>query len=166
MGLGVCCIDGGSEMSVARRVEAEAQRSLELLRAIEKTVENVVGMSKVFEGIAESVRDLAGRIVVGDEKAELDPDGKNVEVFATGQAVCEELLARFERCLDSARADARLREDDGVAAAYEQAIAAVRDLVGAMEDLIVAITVHDGAASGPASEPFTCADDLIAFLRR
>ncbi len=166
MGLGVCCFEGGSEMSVARRVEAQAQRSLELLRVIEKTVENVVGMSKVFEGIAEGARDLATKIVAGDEKAELDPDGKNVEVFATGQAVCEALLARFERCLASARADAMLHEEDGVAEAYEQAIAAVRDLGGAMEELIVAITVHDGAASGPASEPFTCADDLIAFLRR
>jgi len=111
-------------MSVACRVEAEAQRSLELLRIIEKTVESVVGISKVFEGIAD-----------GDEKAELDPDGKNVEAFAAGQAVCASLLTRFERCVASARVDARLRNDDGV-------------------------------ASGPASEPSTSADDLIAFLRR
>lgn len=166
MGMGVSCCGSESEMTVARRVEAEAQRSLELLRVIEKTVESVIGISKVFEGIADSMRDLAARIVAGGEEAELDPDGKNVQIFATGQAVCESMLTRFERCLASARADTMLREDDGVVEAYEQAIAAVRDLGGAMEDLIVAITVHDGAASGPASEPFTCAEDLIAFLRR
>ncbi len=166
MGLGVCCFEGGSEMSVARRVEAEAQRSLELLRLIEKTVEQVIGISKLLDGAAEGVRDLTTRIVSGSEKAELDPDGKNVEVFSMGQDVCANLLSRFNACVAAAQSDTRLNEDDGVVEVYERAIEAVRGLDEAINELIVAISVHDGVASGPASEPFDKADELIAFLRR
>ncbi len=166
MGAEVSCFDDESELSVARRLEAQAQRSLDLLRAIERTVESVVGISKVLEGIADGMRDLAARIVNGDERAELDPDGKNAAVFEAGRAVCLALLGRFERCVAAARADVELREDDGVVDAYELAISAVRDLDEAIDALIVAIAIHDGAASGPASEPFSRADDLIAFLRR
>lgn len=158
--------DGGAEVLLARCVRADASRSVQLLRLIEATIENIAGISSLLDAIVDGAREMERRVCAVERAAtELDPDDSLVNAYTMAQEQCAGLLERFIQGSGLARSVASLSRDGGLAEAYDQAAQAARDAFDALEDLKFAIQQHDALASGVGEDAFSTADAVIAHLR-
>lgn len=144
---------------------ATAERSLNLLAAIERTVsvmsgvaEQLAANSAVVEALTERIRAIPKALKL------LDPGNLLAARFDLVQEAAQMLARKYEARRLSALDDPALREDDGVADCYAEAIEQLERMFEAYEDLKVAIAEHDADAS-PVSRSFDNVDDLIAALR-
>lgn len=158
--------DGGAEVLLARRVRADASRSVGLLRLIETTIEQTAGTSSLLGAVAAGAREMERHVLaIRRATTEIDPDDSLIQAYTTAQEHCAGLLERFIEGSALARSAASLREDGGLSDAYDQAAEAARDAFDALEDVKFAIQQHDALASGVGEEAFSSADAVIAHLR-
>lgn len=146
----------------------ESARSLELLRAIETTVD-------VNHMIADVFGQISGRITAAIEAVCLRPSDNPVSpvdadgsMRAAGEQALDAIEAVIERMSQKRRGtalDETLSEDDGVVESYDRVIEALTECHGLINELNWAIMEHD-ADRAPLSGkgPFKSAKDLLAAL--
>ncbi len=146
----------------------EAARSLELLRAIETTVE-------VNNLIAEAFEHINHRITASIEAVCARPSENPAEpIDADGsiRAMAEQALDVFCSAVQtmSSKRDAALRDgdlshEDGVVESYDRVMEALTDSHGLINELNWAIMEHDADRSPLSGKgPFTSAKELLAAL--
>lgn len=146
----------------------ESARSLELLRAIEVTVQVNELFTESFEHIAHrlsmAVESICGR--PADNPAEpIDSDGTIRASLETTLEVLCLIAGRMDVVRKSAVNDRELREDDGVVESFNKAIAAVIEAHAIINELNWAIMEHDADRSPLSGKgPFRSAKELLAAL--
>lgn len=143
-----------------------AARSLPLLRDIEHTLNWLEHRTRLFETLtefADKVNDQLDKIV-----GVIDADGSLSTAMEDAQQAIDEVYRALIDKRQSGRDDTRLTEDDGIEAAYTEAIAAAADLHNAINRLRWNIGEHDVDAEPRISNPervFSDPDKLEAYLR-
>lgn len=139
-------------------VREDAARNLDLLRAIESTINNLDRLT------ARTRADLqfADRVFAWLEHSNevVDPDEKiQAELEAAQSAVADLYGALIDR-RTHARLDPMLNEEDGVEDAYTRTIAAVADLHNAINSIRWNIGEHDIDAQPKCLSKQYSADDI------
>jgi cytochrome c556 len=155
-----------------RRIEQqvdEAGRRLEVLAAIEQTCGALRADADLFRSEARRVHDLASKLnaLAPRDTAAIGAEAQAAAaVFRAAQDLAQRAVAYLRSSREAARRDPRLRDDDGVVDAYDEAIDAVcdwHDALDALADCVLEIEADHAGAGSPA---FESADDLIAALRQ
>lgn len=146
----------------------ESARSLELLRAIEITVQVNEMLSESFEQIArrftQAVEAICGR-KVDVTKGPIDADSTIRASLETTLDILNQLGLRIESGRRSALIDDDLRHDDGVVESFDRTISAISEAHAILNELNWAIMEHD-ADHAPLSGkgPFKTVDELLAAI--
>ena len=143
-------------------VRADTARSLDLLRAIESTLtwlERLTGQLRTDAVFAEKVTHGLENI-----DGVIDPDDSLQAALEKAQQDVENLYSLLIEKRQAGRDDRELTEEDGIEAAYTEAIAQAADLHNAINTLRWAIGEHDiDAEPKRLSRTYTC-DDLAALF--
>lgn len=147
---------------------SESARSLELLRAIEATVQVNELLAESFEQItnrfAQAVEKICGRDASAPNAA-IDPDG----AIQTSLETTLDTLALLVDCMkgerESAVRDDNLHSDDGVIESIDRAISSVTEAHSMLNELNWAVMEHDADRSPLSGKgPFRSAKELLAAL--
>lgn len=139
-------------------VSADAARSLVLLRDIEITLawlNRLAGTLRANAEFAESVNSDLGAI-----ESVIDPDDTIQGALEEAQRGVDALYNILITKRQSGRDDRRITEDDGIEAAYTEAIAQAADLHNAINTLRWNIGEHDIDASPEPQGPIYSANDV------
>jgi hypothetical protein len=155
------------ELDYLRRSVADyTVRSLELLRAIEETIDSLCALSeqaRVFAGLfSKEAERIISSSHIGDVL--LDPDlAAESELLETEKAIADlhQVLMEKRRLADGAP---ELSPDDGVGEAYAEAIAQVADLHNAIDRLRAAIGEHDAETEDVGGRIYESPEALFADL--
>lgn len=144
--------------------------SLQLLRAIDGTVNALMGISSVADGLARIMNDMGTEIRALDviEGDYLDPDDKTISSLESSANNLKDYLTILVRKRAAIDRDSRLCDHhcDALHDAYETASASVAELIDAIQFARAAIISHDLACEprgGP--EVYDTVDALILSLR-
>lgn len=122
-------------------VLADAARSLDLLRAIESTLDWLVRLTGQLNTDAEFAVNVNKGL--SEINGVIDPDGGFEKSLLTAQEGVEQLYLMLINKRQHGRDDDQLTDDDGIEAAYTEAIAAAADLHNAVNSLRWNIGEHD-----------------------
>ena len=145
-------------------VEKAAHRSLDLLKAIESTLDALCYDEKVYNAFAGFAHQALDRIRKMKPIKAIDPDGTVAETLLKAQTATKAVYERLMVKHRSAVKDVRLTEEDGIAGEYQQLITIVADLHDCLNDLRWAVGEHDAelyAARGPV---LTSIEDIEKHL--
>lgn len=158
---------GARVAAIARSAETV---SLDLLKAIDGTVDALNGVAKIASGFHSLLHGLSDEVNAADvvEGEYIDADDTAIDGLNRAAGELKDYLAQLVRRRTTIDADPRLCEHhcEALHDAYEAAITAVAELVDALQAARAAIIAHDLKAEprgGP--EVFATVDDLIADLR-
>lgn len=153
-----------SGMASPTQVQAYAGRTLDLLQAIEKTVDYLVENRDLIRVLSVGISDALEKLQAESIEVPLDPEGRVCELFSG----CLDAIARMhhnsQRRRAAAAADGRLRHDDGVVEAYDAFIAALNDAHQDVHDLKDWIETHDALLEQPVGGAFVDVDDLFLAI--
>lgn len=142
---------------LAAAVRADAARNLGLLRDIENTLAWLERMTAQIHAdviFAEKANDTLGNI-----HDVIDPDDSLQDALEKAQHAIDELYNVLIAKRQSGRDDKRLTDDDGIEAAYTNAIAEAADLQNAINTLRWNIGEHDiSLQQGEVSKPYDTND--------
>ena len=139
-------------------VSADASRSLDLLRDIEITLawlRRLTGKLRADAEFAEAANES-----LGDIADPIDPDDGIQTALEQAQNEVQALYQLLIDKRDAGRRDQRLTEDDGIEAAYTEAIAQAADLHNAINTLRWNIGEHDIDARPAHPGPTYAADEV------
>ncbi len=148
----------------------ESARSLELLRAIELTVQVNEMLSESFEQISRrftlAVEDICSRDPY-TSKHHIDADSSIQASLETTLNILEQLKLRMISARRSAVADNELLHDDGVVESFDRVVLAISDAHSILNELNWAIMEHDAERAPLSNEgPFKTAKELIAAITK
>jgi hypothetical protein len=146
--------------------EAIGTRSLELLRAIERTMSNLSVEADLLRGVAQATAKVREGLMVRPPAQRIDPEGRIDAQFDSVLDKAAEIYADWKRRRQAALDDPALRDGDGVADAYQEAMDALRALHDETQALRDLVAEHDCDFDEVLPGTFTNADDLIAALDR
>lgn len=154
-----------SGMASPTKVQAYAGRTLDLLQAIEKTIdyltENRDHMAVLASGVVKTLEELhRARIEVV-----LDPEGRVCELFARCLEAIERMHQNSTVRRESAVNDCRLHVEDGVVEAYDAFLASLSDAYAVLHELKEWIHTHDSLLEPSLEGTFDSVDDLIGAIR-
>ncbi|MCJ0877906.1 hypothetical protein MRX33_10215 [Pseudomonas sp. JI-2] len=145
-------------------MSAGAARSLDLLKAIDGTIDSVTHHCQLLEVCEGALRKAIAAINEG-LNTEFDEE-QIVPVLEGLQESLASALVSFERKRKAALLDPRLKGSDGVVDAYDCLISAALSLNEAAEELRWAILEHNADMEGPHEAVVLSDDDEIAaFLK-
>ena len=146
-------------------VKADAARSLELLHAIESTLAWLNKLSKTLNAntsFALEANDNLDKIwCLIDEDEKLANEMESAQVMV--EELYQELLAKRQHAIN----DHNLTDEDGIADAYTEAVAAAADLHNAINTLRWNIAEHDVDVSKSCDGPgpvITSREELKEYL--
>lgn len=143
-------------------VNAFAARNLQLLSAIENTLDALDSDIKIIVGIDASYEELRQRLE--STEAVIDSDGRIESNLVKASDACSRIYHDAQQRHVSACTDPLLNPDDGVADAYESFMDAIRHLHDTVEDLREWVATHDAVLQPSTSAVFSNADDLFESL--
>lgn len=143
-------------------VNAFAARNLQLLSAIENTLDALDSDTQIIVGIDASYEELRQRLA--SFGAVIDPDRRIESNLTKASDVCSRIYHDAQQRHVSACTDPQLHPDDGVADAYTSFMDAIRRLHDTVEDLRDWVATHDAVLEPSISPVFTNADDLFESL--
>lgn len=145
---------------------AMAERSLDSLRSIERTIDVVTGVCEAVRAVGQMLAEFTGELwKAGRRTAKIDPEGNTVRLLDRVQESTQELARRYGAKREAELARAGGRDDDGLIGAYDEALACLDELFNVAEDMKTAIVEHDVEFS-PRSGPFESVDELLVSLRK
>jgi len=147
-------------------IVSDAQRSVQLLRAIETTIRALCYERTKFEAAAKFVHQFAEAVKAAKRgKTELDPKGVVEKNLLDAQSAVHKLYDELIEKRQSARDDHRLTEEDGVAEEYTTAIAVVADLHNGLNELRWAIGEYDADVAPRGARRALTVDEMEGFLK-
>lgn len=145
----------------AQEVDAESARSIQLLKEIDITISSLNRLTAQLHSDADYAEKFMREI--DHTTPEIDPDNTIASKLDETQSIVCRVYNELIQRRESGRHDTRLCEEDGIEAAYTEAIAAAADLQNNLNDLRWHILEHDADLS-PISSSFNNAEDLIQNL--
>lgn len=139
-----------------------AARNLELLAAIENTLDALAADSKLLAAIHDSYSEIGERLQGRTEA--IDPDSRIAATLTKASDACARIHRDVQARHRSACADPQLHPDDGVADAFEQFMDAVTSLHDTIEVLREWIATHDATLEPTTGAVYDNVDDLFAAL--
>lgn len=150
----------------AERVSDNSAQSLELIRAIDRTVDWLSALQDFANGEFKSAERFVRLIQDSDISVEIDPDGLVCTNLEEAVKLLERLVEILERKKQAAHDDPLLEgeNEECVIDEYDKTIALHSDLCEALVDLCSVIRTHDAELEEVVG-PFDDAEDLIAYLK-
>ena len=142
--------------------QAFAARNLELLAAIENTLDGLSADTKLLRAIHDGYQEIQDRLA--GIKEPVDDSGRIQAALEKASAACARIYHDACKRHQSAKRDPQLRPGDGVAEAYGDFITALRDLHDTIEALREWIATHDAVLQPTTGAVYSSADDLFAAL--
>ncbi|WP_103018132.1 hypothetical protein [Alicycliphilus denitrificans] len=142
--------------------QAFAARNLELLAAIENTLDALSADTNLLHAIHAGYREIHEKLE-GTATA-IDEGGRIQGILDKAGASCARIYHDACQRHQSACQDPQLRPDDGVADAYSAFIDALRELHDTIEYLREWIATHDAVLQPTTGTVYASADDLFAAL--
>jgi hypothetical protein len=147
-------------------VVSDAQRSLQLLREIETTIQALCYDRTRFEGAAKFAHSAAEAFKHLMRDKPFDLEGKAEEKLLEAQRAARGLYDGLVEKRAVAQQDARLDDEDGVVEEYTRAIAVVADLHNGLNELRWAIGEYDAdVAPKRKGKVLETAADIESFLK-
>ncbi len=146
-------------------VQAFSARNLQLLHAIETTVDSLSADVRIFGALADDVDARLHDLQQGNGAAgPLDPEGRvSANLSKTGDALARIHVDAVHRHA-AACSDHRLSDDDGVADAWNDYLGSVCHLHDAVEALREWIAIHDSVLQPSTGDVFDSVDELFESL--
>ena len=142
--------------------QAFAARNLELLAAIENTLDGLSADTNLLRAIHDGYQEIQARLT--GTSGPIDDSGRTQATLEKASAACTRIYHDACKRHQTARQDPQLRPDDGVAEAYVEFIAILRELHDTTEALREWIGTHDGVLQPATRAVYPSADDLFAAL--
>lgn len=143
-------------------MEAFAARNLQLLTAIESTLQALDSDTKIITAIEASYQEIRDSVAESEHVA--DANGNIENSLRKASDTCVRIYQDAQRRHGHACTDPDLRPDDGVADAYSVFIDAVRSLHDSVESLRDWIANHDAILQPTTGEIFATVGDLFESL--
>lgn len=151
-------------MGSPSRVQAYAGRTLDLLHAIEKTVdhlsENRDHIAVLAGGMVKTLQMLQNAKI----ETSIDPEGRVCDLLGQSLDALARMHASSARRRESAVADTRLRHDDGVVEAYDNFLSALNDAHEVVHELKEWIETHEALLDSPSGTTYSEVDDLFTAM--
>ncbi|MFJ0381005.1 hypothetical protein [Bordetella bronchiseptica] len=146
--------------------KVDSARSLDLLRAIEDTVDANNVFARTFSALASNCAGATESIcnISIEKRKEIDADGAICTGIESAIDRLRDLVGVLQRKRAAAVADTQLRNEDGVASSFESAISAILNARDELNELKWAVMEHD-ADLAPIVGPFDSVEQLISALR-
>lgn len=145
-------------------LQACAARSLQLLQVIEATVSAVTSDCDMLRLLTRDLADIERSLMDRTPEVLLDPEGRVSGTLGILEDIAERLHRRASAAYRAAVNDAELRDDDGVADAWEDCVTAAADLHGAAQSLRERVALLDGLKSPRSGATYATPDDLFAAM--
>lgn len=142
--------------------QAFAARNLELLAAIENTLDALSTDIRLFRAIDAGYAELHDKLQ--DMDTEIDAGGRIQAMLEKAGAACARIYRDASARHQSACQDPQLQTDDGVADAYADCMQALRALHDTIEMLREWIATHDAVLQPATAAVYASAGDLFAAL--
>lgn len=146
-------------------VASDAQRTLELLRVIETTIQALCYERARFEGPAKFTHLAAEQIRNAKRVVPLDPEGKAEENLLKAQDLIRNLYDNLIEKRKYAQQDDSLTDEDGVVDEFTRTIAVVSDLHNGLNELRWAIGEYDADLAKGSGPILRNAGELEGFLK-
>lgn len=146
----------------------DSARSLDLLKAIEVTVESNETLRETFLQISHQVPKIT-EIICGrqceSEDNVIDADGEIRKALESAMDNLSAMSIELKQRRAYAAADSNLRNDDGVVESFDQLIESIADAHDTLNEVNWAVMEHDADASPRSGKgPFRSARELIESL--
>jgi hypothetical protein len=137
-------------------------RNLELLRAIEDTVDGLVADTDLVTSISRTYSELKSQLL--PNTTEIDPSGRICAVLDKASNSCVRIFNDANNRHVSARLDPQVRPDDGLVEAYNEFVSAVSELHDTIVELSDWISSHDAVLQPTTGQTFETVDTLFDAL--
>lgn len=148
--------------SFGQRVEFEATRSVDLLKAIDDTIYACAVLKETISALATEAHNQIGNLKRADSPA--DPDGSIQQKLEAARDSLAALYKMFVTRRDSAHNDKRLSDEDGVVDAYDQLLDTIADTHNVMNELCWVVGEQAAEYDKPLEGEFESADDLFKAM--
>lgn len=142
--------------------QALAARNLELLGAIENTLDGLVADTDLVRSISRTYSELKSKLL--SNTTEIDPSGRICAVLDKASGSCVRIYNDAKNRNVSARLDPQIRADDGLVDAYNEFVTAVNELHDTIEELSDWISTHDAVLQPTTGKTFETVDSLFDSL--
>jgi len=139
--------------------------SLDVLKAVELTVDALVKEQSLLKDFANTAYGLIEAIESCVENGEIDPDDRLNDELVRTESTLRLLFNQYNNCIVSARVDRKLNgeHEESVVREYKNTIEFINDLYDATYELKEKVMEHDVDYS-EKSGSFTNSGDLLAHL--
>lgn len=145
-----------------RMVEAVAHRDLNLLNAIDETIDSLCSTRAEMDILTDALfREIDRLKELG---APIDQEGKFLPMFENGRDAIGEFYRTMEAKCNAARNAPELRADDGVVEAYCELLGSTAKLHNAINDLCWTIGEHDADFDKATGKMHTSTEQMFADL--
>lgn len=151
----------GKGMSSAG-AQALAARNLDLLRAIEDTVDGLVADTDLVRSISRTYSELKTKLSA--RSTEIDPTGRICAILDKTSDSCVRIYKDAKNRHIFASADPQLRPDDGVVEAFSEFVGAINELHDTVEELSEWISTHDAVLQPTTGQTFDNVSSLFDSL--
>jgi hypothetical protein len=142
--------------------QALAARNLDLLCAIENTVDCLVADTNLVRSICATYEEIQTKL--SSSQTEIDPTGHICSVLEKASGSCARIYEDSKKRHLSAVRDPQLRSDDGVVDAYDEFMGVINQLHDTIEELCEWISTHDAVLQPTTGETFASVDSLFDAL--
>lgn len=150
----------------AERVSGNSVQSLELIRAIDRTVDWLSALQDSARGEFKTAERFVRIIDDSDFPVEIDPDGTACANLGEAVTATKRLVEILDRKRQAALDDPALDDENEecIVLEYDATIEIHSQLAEALDDLCSVIQTHDAELEEVVG-PFDRAEDLIASLK-
>lgn len=145
-------------------VQAYAARSIQLLQAIETTIDFLDSNAEIIRSVATGMEYIVEALREDPPNVELDPEGRISQLLEQGAGKARAMYDDALKRRDAAAGDEHVHEDDGLYEAFDEFICAAADLHNNAEDLREWLETHDALQEQPSGEGFTSVAEYFKTL--
>lgn len=145
-------------------VRESANRSLEVLRDIEETIDALDRLAEKMGADVSYAAKAIDHINAISKRDQIDADGSLDANLYSAQVAVENLYEELKTKRIAAENAPELNEDDGVVEAYSKAIAIAADLYNSIESLRETIQENDIDCEDTIGKTFSDVDELFADI--
>jgi hypothetical protein len=149
---------------IHRSASDTAARSLEVLEAIDQTIDSLRWLSDRADADTTFLEREIETLRAATPTTSLDPDGVRCNALENVGESVERVCRQFIEKRTAAIKAPELSPYDGVSDAYTETINSLADLHDALNDLRWAVMLHDGQLDTPSGKPTNSVDDLFARI--
>jgi|GEM_PF-1248912 len=139
-----------------------AVRNLELLRAIEDTLDGLIADTDLVRSISRTYSELKSKLL--PNTSEIDPSGRICAVLDKASSSCVRIYNEAKSRHIFVRCDSHSHLDDGLVEAYNEFVSAINELHDTIEELSEWITTHDAVLQPTTGQTFENVDSLFDSL--